>query len=151
MDIYSFASQLLADVVEALEDADRTVPDRQYVTTGEVADDCEQLVVAFRRLIPTTGDLLDDGPMIVECAIMPVAEFEVRLTKCVPTSDDAGNPPQPTTLNNDASEKADDAQALLAAVHTLAEQGAWGLEPLETVGPTGGYLASSITLRVSTI
>lgn len=143
MDLGAFATELLTDVGNLLTIAGRTVPDRQYVTAGEVVDDCEQLAVSYIRHYGTNGNAAAEVVAPITCDIVLAAEFEIRLTKCYP----AQSLPEADEINTAGIRAVLDSQALELSIYSLGSR-EWALRPLVVAGPTGGFIASSIVIGV---
>lgn len=149
--VYDHAADLLASVVDRMGDVydDYTppivLPERQYVHAGEVAWDCEQVVVTvvdLRHAFPgeTAKPLVCSPPRHIH--------MEVWIVRCVPTLDDNGNPPSPAALDAAAHTELQDLWTLAYVLWKGYSDADWGgtcasvlLGPVDTVGPLGAYAA----------
>lgn len=145
MNLGEVAAKLLDDMATALITTGRSIPSRRYITAGEVADDCEQFVVTLNRLFH--GLPSDETPLEVDCRSATSAEFEVRLTKCVPTVGEDGTPPSAANLTTAGAVTINDAQAMQEALYSIAPPGDWSMTAVQVNPPSGGFVA--ISLEVS--
>lgn len=152
--IFDIATDLLASVVDRMEDVfdDYTpaivLPARRYVHAGDVAFDCEQVVVAAQDL---THSFPDAAAEILVCSPPRHTAFEVWIVRCVPTLKDNGDPPTTTDLDAAAYQTLVD-QWTLAYV-LWANRSDWSgvcasllFGPVEIVGPEGGFTAVKATV-----
>lgn len=154
--LYDIAEDLLASVIDRMEDVydDYTpaisLPDRRYVHAGDVAWDCEQVVVAGREL--THAFPGQAGEMLI-CSPPHHYALEVWIVRCVPGSKDNGDPPTPESLDEAARVTMTD-QWVLSYI-LWANRDDWKgtcasllLGPVEIVGPTGNFSAVKATVFV---
>jgi len=145
--VADLAVHLLAEVSSRLG-AD--APAHRYTHVGEVAYDCDQLVVSLQAISVTSTT---QSP----CAAMPEPEFLVVWTQCVATLD-GSQLPSKAALESDARTAAGMAYTLLEALLT-ARMGKTllpGVCDCETVrfgdviirGPEGGIIGVEIPLFV---
>jgi hypothetical protein len=73
-----------------------SLPTRRIWAAGSVPPECEQLVVSFTGL--REGLIEGDNAPNRPCETLVVAEFKVRVSRCVPVGDDVGNPPSPEEI-----------------------------------------------------
>lgn len=146
---------LLASLTALLPTLGAPVPERRYVHAGEVAYDCEQLVVALERVVPGTPTREQQEWRPLGGAAGRTAQLAVHLVRCVPTMSDRGNPPRVADLDALATQQYVDSLALPIAARTGWKDGAWGstcdaIYWAETVpnGPLGGYCAIILRLLV---
>jgi hypothetical protein len=150
----------LAAVVAGFAAAGRTLPDRRYVTGGQVdlvARDCPQLTVTLTAVNPAPAGLAPAGtltPRAVHGArLVRSAEIVIELVECYPTVADDGEPPAAAALNAAGLDQADQVAALSDAIVTafttglLTHVGAL-LGPVVPLGPEGGIVAARATLTV---
>lgn len=128
-----------------------SVPERSYVTLGEVADDEEQLVTAARRIY--------FGPVDTEALrALRMAQYtrtvvlEVRFIMCAVTQD-GENPPAPEDLEANAAEVLEWGVAIGNALINAHKSGIFeacqdvALGPSVPIGPVGGYVGFSQEVR----
>lgn len=96
-DLATVCTDLLASVVDVFADAAIELPDRQYVTSGEVAFDCDdgQLVVSAQRIFRGNAN---EAQGDVKLGASRSVDLDIYLMRCVPTPDDEGNPPSGAAL-----------------------------------------------------
>jgi hypothetical protein len=147
--IYDLAAASLDAIVDNWPVELEPLPDRRYVTFGEVAWDCEQLVVSVERTFGVdTGDVLSENVLGIDAS----APFQLRgatvacsLIRCVPVVDDQGNPPTPVALADSATVVLADGIAMfncLADAHRagdLATCNGVAFEAGEAQTPDGGF------------
>lgn len=99
------AAALLQVAADGLVAAGRTPPERQYVTSGAPAYDCEQLVVALVRLYPGVPFQDDPSLPVLRCVLLRSATFAVHLVRCIPTLKEGvrGGSTMPAAADLDAS------------------------------------------------
>lgn len=147
------AFAIAQEVLDVADSALTNPPDRQYVHWGDIAVDCDQLVVGIRGMTPTQQ--FPDAPLTrVRCAQIPVQEYWVELHRCGPQPDEQGNAPPPADLQVFAHTMSDDQEALvcrfLEAItknEMTTRPQAWNMQPSEPLGPQGGF--SGVRLRLS--
>lgn len=151
--VHDMAVDLLEVVGDALEAKGVTLPERQYVHVGEVADDCEQLVVSVPRLyvgLPSAQDLTG-----IRCSSSITVELHPRLTVCVPTVE--GDPPtfpSAEELNQAGMVLGVAGWAMLQGVVAAVKGDLWTscqevvVGDLLAHGPAGGYSGWDLTVRV---
>lgn len=151
--IFQTASDILDCIVEGFAEANVDLPARQYVHQGEVALDCEQLVVTFSGLVHT---LPLGGEEVTNCPPPRSAVFDVWLTRCVPGLKDGGKDPTAAELTDSAEALQTDAWVLANLLFTTHQAGCWGdtcggvlLGPVLPYGPEGGHGGSHATLTVN--
>ena len=107
---YQVAVAIL-DAVKAAYLADGTdLPARQYVANGEVAFDCDQLVVQVPRIF--TGLPGAEQSLPLKLASPVSMQAVVWLLRCVPIIDDGGREPTPEAIQESAQEILRDAALL---------------------------------------
>jgi hypothetical protein len=155
--LYAVAQEILSTAVDILGDADLEVPERQFVTFGEVADDCDLIAVSWQALYvgePGAPNLQPEGLGFVTRS----SSFEVRRIKCISSSDERGTPPSAAEMNEDA-------EAILTDLWTLYQgfvarkgdktflEGCQGfaIGNALPVGPTGGIGGFVLPLEVQVL
>lgn len=150
MNAFTIAKAILDVAVNALVDP----PDRQYVTFGDVAVDCDQIVVGIRGITPTQRFPNDTGGR-VRCAQVPVVEMWVELHRCGPQGDESGNAPTSAALQAFAQTMSDDQESLvcefLDAIQNnemTARPQAWEMLATVPLGPQGDYTGVRLPFKV---
>lgn len=112
-------SRVAAEMVGALAAAGRPPIERHYGAVGQVAWDspCGQLTAApertfFYLAFPTEFSEASNCDDAAEIAVVTV----IRLLRCVPTVDSAGNPPKEDALSDAYDAIMDDASVILNAL-----------------------------------
>lgn len=151
---YLLAHDILDAVVNHFTAEGIDLPDRRYAHFGDVAIDgglvhrCEQLVVTYAP--GQYGGLAgspQDGPL--QCEQLTVAQYEVWLSRCVPTfKNDKGDPPDPDVLDASGMGLMIDAHHLNRALY-LGRKDMFVSQPKKcrmirledqvTQGPEGGF------------
>lgn len=157
--LYNLASNVLDAIVAGWPVGATALPERQYVTFGDVAWDCEQLVVAIERVFGIDGDVtgetyIQDGTLRGFQGVTVGA----WLIRCVPDIDSAldGQLIFPSVADLDAS-----AQILCAdPIHmwnTIASAQAAGaiascnglaFQDADPAGPLGGFGGTLLRVRM---
>lgn len=134
------------------------LPDRRYVAFGQIAWDCEQLVVSGLRSFITDGDVAVEqvvsGPVFFNRAV----ELVVSIVRCVPVVDNSGDEilfPDPDAIETSALVAFTDEETirdvLISAqeARTLAVPGGLAFGNWVTEGPLGGLGGGTLTVRMS--
>jgi hypothetical protein len=140
--VYDRAQQILDSVVDCLDD----VPDRHYVQSGEVAWDCEQLVLSVVRIIPgSINTAVSQGSIM--CAPWTVQAELWRLwcvpqaVKGIPTLAQMADGGEIATRGGEALRA-----AAFDAVGACSGCGA-RLTGATTIGHQGGYVAWRVDIE----
>lgn len=152
--IYDIATDLLDSVVARMVDVfdDYTpaieLPDRRYVHAGDVAFDCEQVVVAGQDL---THAFPGESAAILVCSPPRHVALEVWIVRCVPSLKDNGDPPTAAELDAAAYQTLVDQWTLAYVLWAFRDD--WSgpcasllFGPVEIVGPEGAYSAVKATV-----
>lgn len=147
--IYTNANLILLDVVEAFSDLSLTPPSRQYVQMGQVAMDCEQLVVEY-----VGANRLD---LATQRNCTPRYDHLFRVwcvRECEPLIESL-NFPTPDSLDDRAHDLMKDAYVLLFGYPAvLAENDGCentAIISLSPYGPAGNIGGSFITVSKTTL
>lgn len=158
--IYDLASSVLASVASRMTAAGDPPPDRRYVHAGEVAFDCEELVVSATVL---DHAFPGESPQMHVCAPPRHVVFEVWLIRCAPVQDDHGNPPSVAELDAAAAQVLTDMWVLPLVLYDGLIEHDWGgianceacdacdsvlFSSVEAVGPEGAFGGVKATLAV---
>lgn len=158
--IWLLAQELRDVIVAGYALAGVDLPERQFVSPGLPAWDCEILAVQLERTFGIAGNLATEiiEPQLPQAAhAMRGATFAVHLIRCVPTlHDDGTNVQVPSVTEEEAAAKViyTDVQMLLNVI--VAGQRAGDLpgcsgvafEAWQTVGPQGGLSGGYLRLRL---
>lgn len=158
-ELYQDAQAILNVVVDAFLDSAVALPERQYVSDGSIAIDCEQLtvtIVQVYRGLP--GEIQTDPMGPRRCATVSSFECAIILVRCVPTlkESSAGQIVFPTVHELDSS-----AQTILqdGAILWRGLMAAWAegtlvpgcdqlaLGPMISLGPEGGFAGWTVSLE----
>ncbi len=152
--VYDLATDILTSVVDRLTGAGIGVPDRRYVHAGEVAFDCEQLVVT----IPEAGlthAFPGESAKVEHCSPPRHVAVEAWLVRCVPSLTDSGDPPTTGALDAFAAVQLADLWALAYVLWAGYDAGEWAstcatvlMGPVTVVGPEGTHGAVKATVYV---
>lgn len=155
--LYTVAQEILAEAVDILGDASITVPERTFVTFGEVADDCDLLAVSWQGTYtgePGQPNNQPEGQGFVTRS----TTFELRTIRCLSVNSANGTPPSPEEMNEDA-------EAVMTDVWTLYQgfvarkgdksflEGCQGfaIGNVIPVGPVGGMGGGILVLEVQVL
>lgn len=151
MDLGLTAHSFLTGIASRLDAAGISVPTRQFVSAGEIVDDCPQLAISVIRLF--NGSPAREQLATVDCVTTRSAELEVRLTRCWPADS-----PSLTTITsngrgimNDAAALADAARAVLGTTVAgvpLPIKNDVAIGSASIIGPSGGVIAVSLLIQV---
>jgi hypothetical protein len=150
LNAFTIALAVLDVAVNALTDP----PDRQYITYGDIAVDCDQIVVGIRGITPTQ-QFPDAGMARVRCGQMPTVEMWVELHRCGPQPDESGNAPTAAALQTFAQTMSDDQESLVCEFLDAIQNNemtprpqAWTMRATVPLGPQGDYTGVRVPLMV---
>lgn len=154
-DIVERAQLILQTINSVFDENGVSLPERQYITVGETAHDCEQVTVAFTSSqlgLPSGGG----GAAVVCTGNLPTtAIFTVQIVRCVPapggTVNTAVRAPSAKALDDSGMGFMRDSSLLLKAGYQAIES-TWSMEGSADVtlaAPSGAYQA--ITMSISTV
>lgn len=165
---YELAEHLRDCITPYLEGTTSGIPNRVCITTGEIAwDDCEcgQLAISLTTqyessAFPVPWDGTENAGVRKCGPALFVFQYTISMTRCSPTSDDAGNPPPCSAVGAAARVTVEDAWAIRAGLlcclcegttrqadGTKAFERYW-LGPQIEVGPGGMCQGSEITVSI---
>lgn len=152
-DLWDLADDVLGVAAARLTSAGRTPPDRQFVSPGAVAFDCEQLAIEVTRAFHGLP-ALELGR--VGCAAPLSVDLRLTLTReCISLMDTQGNPPSDIALNDNAHELYLDGWALYNGIleawydKDFSEAcNSMALGPLLPVGPEGNHAGWTLALTI---
>lgn len=160
---YVIVTGLGEAIREELVDTPSGAPDRVcHVVPGEIAWDaceCGQLALSSSRLFPsrTFPTSAADDPTIPNCGVsFLIADITISMTRCVPISDEEGNPPTCDALGDSALVMYEDGAAVLnATICFLNEEkdsyriADWTLGELTYVGPQGECAGVELNVKIA--
>lgn len=161
--VFDLCAAALQAVVAGWPDEDHApaLPDRQYVTNGDVMWDCEQLVVQAESTYPIQGDPRVQQYWETDRELglrgLVVAVWCIR---CVPDIDTVGEEiilPDASALEDSARDLLGDADSILdILVHAqiggdLATCNGFTFENWSPVGPSGGLGGGVTRFRVAVL
>lgn len=142
--LYTLATDVLNSVVDRFTNEGIDLPERQYVTGGQVAIDCEQLVVEVMRVF--TGLPGAEVVRPVDCAVPRSAEIRIWLIRCVPVVKDSGDAPSAGELDTSGKKLLTDGWVLTWGLlaeyrdgNFLSQCDKLAIGNLLSVGPDGAY------------
>jgi hypothetical protein len=154
-------------VLDAFATEGISLPERRGLapgSPGEIAWDCEQVVVALATLTPSAGggvaNLLPQAGSPAGVGLVRLATWSIQIVRCTPEQDDDGNPPDATTLAVAGQAQLDDIGALSQCLTDLAGATpgsvAWlpagtviNAGGVTTLGPAGGFHGVEATVSIS--
>lgn len=156
--IFDIAQACLDAVVAHYITEGVVLPDRQYVSNGLPAFDCEQVTVHVPETFGITGTPLGENPSDQyrdAGHAMRAGIFAVTIVRCVPTIDDNGQPPA-VALEVTASQVIY-ADAVLSLNALIVAEGAGDLPGCGSVvfrswtneNPQGGFGGGTLRVAIS--
>lgn len=146
--IADLADAMLAAVVDRYAASGVPLPDRQYVHAGEVAYDCEQLVVSLEVIYPGLPGAEDvTAPPRSVGIFAATARLGVHLVRCVPKPSNQGKAPSADALQTAGRALLIDSREVLKSLTIAKGEGVF--TPLcqtfiyvgtDFVGSEGGFL-----------
>lgn len=145
--LYVLGVELLESIVDEFALLGLPLPPRQYVANGDVAFDCEQLVVTLERVYSGLP-----GQETTRRTLLPrlqSAQYAAYLVRCAPVMDDRGRPPEEAAMEASAITLYSDMNVMWRVIGTI-----WGncrdssIGTVEIVGPSGGYVAALARVAV---
>lgn len=134
------AYDILSAVNAIYEQEGVALPERQYIATGDVAFDCEQLTVSFQQLYAGTPGQPAEQP--VRCNQPFSAVWEISLVRCIPVA--RRSQVAPTTDELDATAEGQMADAMLLLTGVMSSDSAdWlgAFADVTVTEPDGGFQA----------
>lgn len=157
--IFDMADALLTAIEAAFAAQSVDLPDRRYVHHGEIAWDCEQLVVNAGPVYVGTAAAQVGNPL--RCGWATTAVFSILLLRCIPIveRDESGQPvgfPTAEELQSSAEALQTDAVILFhhGVLQALQDE-VFGetpdvvLQPMAAQGPQGGLAGWGLSLSVT--
>lgn len=145
--IRDLAAAFLAAVVARYAATTAGLPERRYTTVGDVAFDCEQLVVSAETVyagLPGAETFQSTPPSI---AFLYTVRFAIGLVRCVPGPTSQGKPPSAANLLAAGELAQIDTREILKAVtkaKTAGDLTAFcqnvGFAGISYTGPSGGFV-----------
>jgi hypothetical protein len=128
------------------------LPSRRYWTMGEVAVDCEQVVVNFLQMyLGTPGDE-QSGPQ--RCHVPRTATVIISISRAVATVGQNGRPPSGDRITESSHASAIDAWVLMECIKEFDQwdDTGYGLGVIATMdssGPEGGFQTVNMQLTLA--
>lgn len=153
----TLADSILTAVNTVFAAAGVTLPARQYVHTGAVAWDCEQVTVSLGRLFTGLPQGETPGAETTICGEPRALDFSIWIIRCVPKvgAPDARSWPSPTDLTAAAHVTMNDTITLFYGLRNaysantfLVPCEAASFGPIQMVGPDGGFGGIVMSLGV---
>lgn len=138
----------------------RALPERQYITVGTPASDCEQLVVAVQRTFGNEGNPAVERIIPIGSGVpwLRAMVIDVQILRCVEVVDAPGGEPvvpSADTIQAEAGAILTDADAVLQCLiqaqnaGELAGCGGMALEPWRALQYEGGFAGGVTRLRIN--
>lgn len=118
-ELATLATEVLTAVEDAFDAAAVALPARRFVSSGQPADDCPELVVWLSRIF--TGTPAAEVTEPERRGIARTLELLVRLTRCVPVTNDRGLAPTADAIGDSAAQIATDMWVLTQGLLELYE------------------------------
>lgn len=139
---------VLESINAVYEQEDVVLPERQYITMGETAHDCEQLTVGFDQMyVGTPGDQAETPQ---QCNAARTIAMTVQLVRPIPALSGRGaTAPSAEALHASARRQATDVWLLLEGCMASPAVEAFGaLGDVAVTPPSGAYQAVVVSLVV---
>lgn len=159
------AQSILDNLAADLTTRGIDVPERQFVTTGDIAHDfagqkcAEAFIITWDGLLQGTvsqgaGNLVN-APIL--CAMPLTAQYTIALLRCVPVVKETGKPPTASELQASGEALMLDAMTLPASLIDLQTEGDLcdsgcslvGIGQVQPIGPLGGVGGAAMTILVT--
>jgi len=147
--LYTLARAVLDSLVSWFAAEGIDLPARQYVHAGEIAIDCEQLVVTLSQIRAGLPGQEDSGRVL--CTYTRYVVLEIALFRCVPV----GATPAAAALEASAEQILADGQAIVEGLLRGWKDGDFSetcdtmrIAPLTPYGPEGGYGGSVVQVEL---
>lgn len=158
------AQEILDNLAADLTVRGIDVPERQFITTGDVAHDfegqrcAEAFVVTwngtFQGIVSQETGNLSDAPIL--CSMPLTAQFTIALLRCVPIVKASGQAPTAAELQASGETLMLDAMTLPVSVVDLQGEGnlvtdadLLGITAVQPIGPDGGVGGVALSLVVT--
>lgn len=127
---------ILAGVVDGYAARSISLPERQYLTVGIPANDCEQLVVAWQQnYLGTPGD---EASLPQPCDVPRTAVFSVQVCRTMPVVSDSGKAPKAEDIQRRSEAIMVDAQVLFEIVSYIDPFGLGLIVTCDVIEVSGG-------------
>lgn len=153
--LFDIAADIRAAIESGFQTAGRELPERRFVSNGDVADDCDQLAVEV-----TSVFRMSEGQEVATSLKRSAGlgmDVAIRLSRCQPSGETIGDDyvaPSPEELQDAASDLLIDGwvmrQSLIAAYKAgdFESCNDLALGRLEAFGPLGGIGGWTLNVRV---
>jgi hypothetical protein len=147
----------LLDCLAASMEACQVPPCRLFLSTDSVVPwdvccECGDGVGQAWVNVSSIVAMLDDQQRGMSCAPIFEATVKVGILRCALTQDDAGNPPEPIDLTEQALKILRDRalinQAIFSCWSSTIESDDWTIGDWTGLGPQGGCVGGQVTLTV---
>lgn len=155
--LYRAARNLLDVVVAHYASVGVALPDRQFVSDGTPAWDCEQVCVYVERVFSTRGDVSSEANQPIDCLVVRGAQIAVEIARCTPVFADDWSDAAPSgeAIETVAQQVLADPMHLTNAIvdgyrnDELAGARGLSLVEWESLGPQGGLVGGRQRVRWS--
>ena len=113
-DLYDLGVHILTTIQNIFAREGQPLPDRQYVTVGAPAQDCEQVTVAFQQVY--IGPPGDEASLPQKCDGPRSATYQIVITRCITVESKRGVAPTPVQMQGDARVLMRDAWILMTCI-----------------------------------
>lgn len=151
--LFDAAQALLDTVVAHYVTAGVALPDRQFVSDGTPAWDCEQVVVYVERTF--SGTLENENTRPLNCLVVRSAQMVVEIARCTPVfaSEYDDSPPAADAIQAVSRQVLADSMHMTNAIVAAHQAGELGgckglaLVEWESLGPQGGLVGGRQRVR----
>ena len=154
LNLKNLLDKVLEKVVEVYEEYNVPLPDRRFLTMGEVAIDCEQLAVSFIQVY--LGRPGDEASEPQRCTMPRSAVLVISVSREVPVVGQNGRAPTGERIQEASEIAAVDAWMFMELINKLDQwkeaEGDFGLGVIATAdanGFDGGFQTTAMNLTIA--
>lgn len=145
--IYDLMQRVLDSIVIKFEQEEIELPERRYLSVGEVAHDCEQLTISFIQMYLGPPGQQAEAPS--QCHDPRTAVIQVELTRTMPPNESRSSGPSPNAMNERTHDRTTDAWLLMdASLEAFQNEFTGVLTDVSVTNPQGGYQSVVLNLVV---
>lgn len=140
-------NRLLQAIVDIFADNDVSLPDRQYIHCGAVAQDCEQVTVQLMQVFLGSPGTPPGSP--VRCDSARSAVIRINILRKAPALGTRGQIPTADDLSAAATQYARDMWLLFDVPARVNDLNGSVIADADPIEPAGGFSGSGLNLTVA--
>lgn len=138
---------VLDGVASTFDLANVVLPEKQYIATGEVAHDCEQVTVSLIQMYLGAPGSQSEEPQ--RCNVPRSAVLQIQIARCLPPAAPRSTGPSVAAMTEMTKIQARDSWLLMDAALSAVDDYAGVLADVSVTNPAGGFQAVVLNLTVA--